>query len=166
MSKVRLNLSLEIEKEDLIDALNLFDLEDTNIKEVLEGFISDLTCGVASHGSDERDRAKSYFDRCCYGLGGAETFLKYLISWGSMDSFIDTLEYYDELLEEFGKDDSETAAMCEALIEFYNEYAEQYIRRGRKVPQSEEEAIKEVREWKKNRETFLEGLEEGEENEK
>lgn len=34
--------------------------------EVLNGFMADLCSLAGSHGSDERDRASQYYDRCGY----------------------------------------------------------------------------------------------------
>lgn len=38
-------------------------------REVLEGFIADLCALDGSHGSDERDKAQDYFDRCYWRPG-------------------------------------------------------------------------------------------------
>ncbi|MCO5091965.1 hypothetical protein [Bosea sp. (in: a-proteobacteria)] len=41
---------------------------DVSPKDVLEGFIRDLCALPGSNGSDERDRAQAYFDRCGYAF--------------------------------------------------------------------------------------------------
>lgn len=52
-----------------------------SVSELLENFIGDLVCGTYSNGSDERDYASQWFDRCWFGMGYGEiSFLQWLIS--------------------------------------------------------------------------------------
>lgn len=82
----------------------------TTPEEVLKGFINDLINGDYTNGSDERDLAQQYFDRCCYGLG-EKTFLKYLIQNLLLDDYIywsNELDYImDCFNEEINKEENE-----------------------------------------------------------
>jgi hypothetical protein len=53
---------------------NLYKQDGVSLREVLEGFIRDLCALDGSHGSDERDKAQAYYDRC--GLSVPERQLK------------------------------------------------------------------------------------------
>lgn len=168
MSNMKLNISLELSREDLERALNMFDADGTNIKEVLEGFINDLVCGNQRHGSDECDRAKSYYERCCYDLCATNSFVHYLLTWGEMECVIEKLEDNDSI-EEYMKEYPAEAEICKEDIAdnlndikefYYDEYAEQFTRRNNPVPESFEEALENVRAWKKSRDEFMQSVEE------
>ena len=75
--KVKVQLTLELPKEDLKDAIYKMAADGISLSELLGGFISDLVCG-AHHGSDECDRAIAYYDRCSYGLGQEDSFFTLL----------------------------------------------------------------------------------------
>lgn len=86
------------------------ELSDTDIKRIsekagahgltvgklLENFIGDLVCGTYSNGSDERDLAGQWFERCWFGMFPDMTFLNYLIEWGGLD---EVLEAYDDIAD-------------------------------------------------------------------
>ncbi len=55
-----LNIKLPLEFK------NLCKQDGVSPREVLEGFIRDLCALDGSHGSDERDKAQAYYDRCGY----------------------------------------------------------------------------------------------------
>lgn len=108
MASRKVNLTLELPEEDLKDILFKVAADGTTLSELLEGFISDLVCG-AHHGSDECDRAIAYYDRCCYGLGEEDTFLRYLLKFGEIEYYLDimsNIQAYNEWLAD-GEDYSE-----------------------------------------------------------
>lgn len=78
------------------------------VGKLLESFIGDLVCGTYSNGSDERDFAGRWFNRCWFGMFPDMTFLRYLIEWGSIE---DALENWDSIAEH----ESEIKAIQEAL---------------------------------------------------
>ena len=65
------------------------------VGKLLENFIGDLVCGTYSNGSDERDFAERWFDRCWFSLPDM-TFLNYLIEWGGID---EVLEAWDSIAD-------------------------------------------------------------------
>ena len=69
-------------------------------EELIENFINDLICGEHSNGSDERDLACAWFERCHFSHSTPETFLQYLISYGDLDVFLDSLNDYEQADEE------------------------------------------------------------------
>lgn len=76
-----------------------------SVSELLQNFIGDLVGGTYSNGSDERDLADQWFDRCWFGMFPDKTFLRYLIEYGCVD---DALELWDWIKSE--KEDLEHAA--------------------------------------------------------
>ncbi len=52
-----------------------------SVNELLRNFIGDLVHGTYTNGSDERDLAQQWFDRCWFGMFPDKTFLRYLIDW-------------------------------------------------------------------------------------
>lgn len=65
------------------------------VEELLEGFIGDLVCGTYSHGSDERDLADQWFERCGFSFYNNDSFLHYLISEYALDDFVDAWLDFD-----------------------------------------------------------------------
>ena len=62
------------------------------VGKLLESFIGDLVCGTYSNGSDERDLAGQWFDRCWFGMFPEMTFLSWLIEWGGIDEVLQAWE--------------------------------------------------------------------------
>lgn len=115
--KRKIDVSLNLYPDDLKD----FTLKAGNvgltIGELLENFIGDLI--ASSHtrnGSDECDRAQAWFERCWFGMFPEDTFLHYLIELGMLESFIDEVEYTDQLKDEL-KEEQEAAEPNNEVIE-------------------------------------------------
>ncbi|MDF2544260.1 MAG: hypothetical protein K0S47_3978 [Herbinix sp.] len=93
------------------------------VSELLENFIGDLVCGTYSNGSDERDKADEWFNRCWFGMFPDKTFLGYLIGEWQLDNVLELwddiktnkeeLEYSETHKDEF--DDDEIEALKEDL---------------------------------------------------
>lgn len=66
------------------------------VGKLLESFIGDLVCGTYSNGSDERDLAGQWFDRCWFGMFPEMTFLSYLVEWGGID---EVMEAWDNIAD-------------------------------------------------------------------
>ena len=63
------------------------------VAELLENFIGDLTGGSHSNGSDERDYADQWFERCWFGMYPENTLLHHLLSWGyEPEEYINALD--------------------------------------------------------------------------
>lgn len=67
---------------------------DLTVSELIENFIGDLVCGTYSNGSDERDYAEQWFERCWFSMFPDNTFLKFLIEWGDV---YHALELWDDI---------------------------------------------------------------------
>lgn len=65
------------------------------VSELLESFIGDLVNGTYSNGSDERDRANSWYERCGFDFCNNFSFLHYLISEYVLDDFVDAWLDFD-----------------------------------------------------------------------
>ncbi|MDR1548412.1 MAG: hypothetical protein LBT06_07490 [Hungatella sp.] len=59
-----------------------------SISELLENFIGDLIDGTYSNGSDERELANQWFERCGFGMFPDKTFLRFLLEQESVDDFV------------------------------------------------------------------------------
>lgn len=132
------------------------------VSKLLENFIGDLVGGTYSNGSDERDLASQWYERCDFGMFPESTLICYLIEEGQEDNFIDDLEeiqsmkddiaYYekmetpdnDDLADwEYAKD---VLARTESrLEETYSDYIKWC---GKEKPQSKEDAISSVIAWR------------------
>lgn len=113
------NYELELTRKDN-QKFKRYCLENgTTPEKVLEGFINDLINGNYTNGSDERDLAHQYFDRCCYGLGEI-TFLQYLIQNLLLDDYIYWSNELDYILdcfdEEINKEEKEKLREAERKV--------------------------------------------------
>ncbi len=132
------------------------------VSELLQNFIGDLVCGTYSNGSDERDLALQWYERCGFGMFPDSTLIRYLIDEWQEDSFIEDLEEiqsmkddisYYEAMENPDSDDltdlecaKEVLAETESRIdETYSNYVK-WCREEK--PQSKEEAIAGVIAWR------------------
>lgn len=61
------------------------------VSKLLENFIADLIDGTFSNGSDERDLAKQWFNRCWFGMFPEKTFLNFLLE----DLFVDLFDFLE-----------------------------------------------------------------------
>lgn len=84
------------------------------VSKLLENFIGDLVDGTYSNGSDERDYAERWFNRCEFGdlardWGGAKiTFLQWLIANFAVDRVVDSWCLVQAYAEQEVLDDDET----------------------------------------------------------
>ena len=63
-----------------------------SVEELLESFIGDLVDGTYSNGSDERERAHSWYERCGYDYYNNYSFLHYLVEECEIEDFVDAWE--------------------------------------------------------------------------
>lgn len=141
--------------------------------ELLEQFIGDLVDGTYSNGSDERERANSWLERCWFGMFPEYTFLRYLIEWGEIEYYLDDMDDLETAREELEylqgeeyakeepdeeirnqeiKDAKEWMKEAEERIqEYYNEYKE-----SADDPEELEKAMQGVKKWSQERKKTLE----------
>ena len=141
--------------------------------ELIEQFIGDLVDGTYSNGSDERERANSWLERCWFGMFPEYTFLRYLVEWGEIEYYLDDLDDLETAREELEylqgeeyakeepdeeirnqeiKDAKEWMKEAEERIqEYYNEYKE-----SADDPEELEKAMQGVKKWSQERKKTLE----------
>lgn len=148
-------IKVDLPKKDMENLMELCGMHGIVISELVEGFLSDLVGGEHSHGSDERDYTKHWFDRCEFGMFPQVTLLRYLIIHGDPEEYIslidgierekDLKKYVKENPEEF--DEGEIESIDENIAYMENELKD--MRDGWEPdyePDMEWETIK-VRSW-------------------
>jgi len=60
------------------------------VPELLQNFIGDLVDGTYSNGSDERECANEWFNRCWFGMFPDKTFLWYLIDYDCLEDVLES----------------------------------------------------------------------------
>ena len=161
MEKRKVNVSLELYEEDLKSILYKVAADGIDLSTLLTGFIGDLVASnYCRNGSDEVDRANSYYDRCWYGIYNEDTFLHYLLESLEIDYFLSVLEdveAYREWVND-GEDYKEELKEAEDTLNgYYEEWAKRF--KNRKVTQDKETAFKSVSCWRKEYETFIDNCE-------
>lgn len=62
------------------------------VGELIENFIGDLVDGTHSNGSDEKNCAERWFNRCWFGMFSEQTLLNHLLHWGyEPEDYLDVL---------------------------------------------------------------------------
>lgn len=122
-------------------------LHGLTIGELLESFIGDLINGTYSNGSDERDKASDWFERCWFGMFPNKTLLRHLLSWQyDVENFIDAC---DEL--KYKKNHPELFVEDNEKPWFEEEYEEATKDFLKKHPDADmEKEIEACRKWLEN----------------
>ena len=128
------------------------------VAELIQGFVADLVCGNGTHGSDERDLANAWFDRCGFAAFTPPTLLRHLLQWDhDPERYLDLLRYQDNLESDIAEETDEEeiawlreerrvlAKELEAMTEEWQPYYE---------PNMDEE-ISEIQAWVKERNELL-----------
>lgn len=132
-----------------------------SVSELLENFIGDLVGGTYSNGSDERDAALDWYERCWFGMFQEDTLLRYLLCDWYYDpkEFIELLENiedakgiienYENNCEEYDEEDLEEIEHAREdlrdLNKEYQEIVDSFIKRNPNVNMTEE--IEKVKKW-------------------
>lgn len=134
---------------------------------LIEGFLGDLLDGTYSHGSDERDLADEYFERCSYDMGLERSFLHWALNGGWYDELEEAIIGQDYMLEQLEyaktvkglskKQIQEGIDTCnfflknhqENISECYGTYVE-YKRSRNEEPQPLEDGIEEIRQYRRS----------------
>lgn len=159
MEKLKIDVSLELYREDLQSILFKLAADNIDLSTLLTRFIGDLVASdYCRNGSDEVDRANAYYDRCPYDLQKEDTFLQYLLRTGEMEHFIEIqekIEAYEEWIQSGENFEKELAAVEQARESFYAEWAESC----KTSPQDKEEAFKQADTWINSYKSFVSGCE-------
>ena len=107
------------------------------IGELIENFIGDLVGGTYSNGSDERDCADAWFERCWFGMFPKATLLKHLLECEyAPEDYLNALENLETAKEQKkymedhpAETDEEEASCIDTDIEEWEEELED-MRRG------------------------------------
>lgn len=133
------NLIINLSNEDCRRLINKAAEHGLTAAELIEIFIGDLVNGTYSNGSDERRAANEWLERCGYSMTAEQTFKRYLLLMGELETCLENLfnmQEYKEALEELEErkdpeDELEIASLKldiaheeTQLKEFYNDYAE------------------------------------------
>lgn len=136
------------------------------IGELIENFVGDLVGGTYSNGSDERDYANQWFERCFFGMFPEKTLLNWLLNM-DYDIYDDFLEVIDSIetgyaeLEDYRKDPS---VFDEEEIEFLKTDIEDWEQRIAEIKadffkENEkadwEKEVEKVNEWWKAKERLI-----------
>lgn len=139
--KVELNLT-EKEYQKLMEKAGRAGL---SVSGLLENFIRDLTYSNRSNGSDEREMANAWFDRCCFG---ENTFLRYVIDEYGVEEFVkdyNRIRDERELIEEGFYSFEERSAVEEDIEWWESELRDCYDGWGGDEPYKE--AVEKVIKW-------------------
>ena len=103
-----------------------------SVKELIEAFIGDLIGGTYSNGSDERDYANQWFERCWFGMYPEKTLLWYLLGFGhDINDFLtayDEMKYFETNQEEFSDEIAELEDGEQLWFhEEYHMYVDHYL---------------------------------------
>lgn len=154
-------ITLNLSDDDMRDFFVFAHSNGTTPAEILQGFICDLIDGTQTRGSDERDLAQQYFDRCTYPLIADSRFLTWGIRQEQIDEITDLMEaadyaaadlsYYtehpDEAAPEYIKDLQRTKADAEQeLADIYSEYVAD-MERQQETAQPLQEGIEEIKDY-------------------
>ena len=92
---------------------------DLTVSCLIENFIGDLVDGTYSNGSDERDLAEEWFQRCWFGMFPKETMLHHFLEhWIDVEDFLNLLDKIEDMKKELAVAEKE---QIEEDIEYYRE---------------------------------------------
>lgn len=120
------------------------------VAKLLENFIGDLVGGTYSNGSDERDMANQWYERCWFSWRNEKTLLHHLLTWGhDIDDFLtvyDELKYFETNPEWFANqvEDLEVGEKLWFQNE-YHDYVDDYLKENKEV--NLEDQVKSCRNW-------------------
>ena len=147
-----MNITLDLSNKEIKRLSEKAVAAGMSVKELLEGFIGDLTDGEHTNGSDERDLANQWYNRS-RSYSDRQTFLQFLIEWDNFKSIADNLKRAVELELNLaaanisgGVSETKETAIQEEISylrkeidDYYTEYAQTTDR-----PQSYEDATGEL----------------------
>jgi len=117
------------------------------VGELLENFIGDLVDGTYSNGSDERDRANEWFERCGFSFMYEQTLLRHLLDWDNdIDDFLtvcDEMKYYEDNPEEYAEQIDNAEEIW--FLQEYQDYTEEFLKDHKDADMEKE--IKLCRKW-------------------
>lgn len=127
------------------------------VAKLLENFIGDLVGGTYSNGSDERDRADEWYERCWFSWMNDDTLLHHLLGQDhDIDDFLttyDELKYFETNPQEFADEVAELEDGEKLWFqEEYECYIGEFLEKNKDVDFEKE--IDLCRKWLKDTEEF------------
>lgn len=155
------NVTLSLSDADCDRLARLCEAGGITVSTLLENFIGDLVDGTYSNGSDERELARGWYNRCGFGMFSDKSLLPWLHNYCriSVEAFVDLLDdiecgYAD--LEDYKKDpsvfDEEEIEFLKSDIEELekerDEYKSEYLKDTPDVDWDKE--VEAVKRWYKD----------------
>ena len=155
-------ITLQLSDADVDRLLNKAGEVGLTASELLENFVGDLVCGTYSNGSDERDYANEWFERCGFSWPvGEMSFLQWLISEYNLEEVLEAWNDLQELLargelDEDNKGDEEafkdTIGYDEKIV---NDLFSEYKKKDRAIKDCTlEKEMEKVMQWCEEREAL------------
>lgn len=146
-------ITLQLSDADCERVAKRAGLSGLTVAELIENFIGDLVDGTYSNGSDERNKAIQWYERCWFSWMNDETLLHHLLHSGyDIDDFLTT---YDELKEyeinPLSFENQVTGLKGDERLWFeeeYHDYVDEFLEKHKGVDIEKE--IKLCREWLKD----------------
>lgn len=158
-------LKIKLSDADCGRVMELCGKHGITVSQLVENFIGDLVDGTYSNGSDERDFAERWFERCWFGMEPEETLLKWLLDeWIEVEDFLDLqdniksgyedLEYAEKNPEDYDEEEIEVTKIdIAAWEEELQDYKSRFLKEN---PEADwEEELKKVRNWYEEKESFI-----------
>lgn len=164
------NIKIRLSEADCERVARLCGKHGITVPQLLENFIGDLVSGTYSNGSDERDLADQWFNRCWFGMFPDKTLINFLMDdWYHEPESIfelekdiaentDLLEYLIKEQEEEGEDNEEEIEALKIDIQAWEDELEEIkIDFLKENPSADwEEEVAKLREWYQEKKRFIE----------
>ena len=149
-------IPVKITDQECMDLSELAARAGMSTGELLTSFIHDLTGSDQSNGSDERECASGWYERCCFDLTREESFVSWLADRYELDCAyrnMCTIRDLEELMNH-EKDHIEKWALSRRIEKELSELEEEYYQpyfiamlRERKPYESKNQAFNHLREY-------------------
>ena len=149
------NIKVELSDADCERIAELCGKHNLTVGQLIKNFIGDLVDGTYSNGSDERDMAEQWFNRCWFGMFPDETllswFLNQMIDIDDFLTVVDEMNYAKEHPEEYKDEEKKDGKFW--FEQEYDDYVSEFLERNKDADMEKE--IEEVRKWYKEKESFV-----------
>lgn len=93
------DVKLKLTDEEVASLCREAARRNTTVEELLEDFVANFTGSIRNRGSDEREYAYQYVERCIYSFDDNESFLQWLAIYDDLDGVLMALDDIDAILE-------------------------------------------------------------------
>ena len=113
-------LTIKLSDADVLKVCKKAGRSNTTVAEMVESYLQDLVGGTYTSGSDERDMANAYFERCHHE---ETSFFNYLLDMLSLHDYLENIDTANdiqdsiEIYENIKNPDADEKAELEALKE-------------------------------------------------